>query len=41
MITPYKCVVVANGSFPQTELPLQLLHQASTVIACDGAIDAL
>lgn len=41
MITPYKCVVVANGSFPQTELPLQLLYQASTVIACDGAIDAL
>ena len=41
MITPYKCVIVANGSFPQTELPLYLLHQASTIIACDGSIEAL
>ncbi len=41
MITPYDCVIVANGSFPQTPVPLQLLHKASTVIACDGAMEAL
>ena len=41
MIAPYNCVVVANGSFPQTALPLRLLHEASVVIACDGAIEAL
>ena len=41
MIQAYKCVIVANGSFPQTKLPLHLLHQASTVIACDGAVEAL
>ena len=41
MITPYKCIIVANGSFPQTAFPLRLLHEASTVIACDGAVQAL
>ena len=41
MIAPYNCVVVANGSFPQTALPLHLLHEASVVIACDGAVEAL
>ena len=41
MIAPYNCVVVANGSFPQTTLPLRLLHEASVVIACDGAVEAL
>ena len=32
---------MANGSFPQTALPLRLLHEASVVIACDGAVEAL
>ena len=41
MIAPYNCVVVANGRFPQTALPLHLLHQASVVIACDGAVEAV
>lgn len=41
MTAPYKCVVVANGSFPQTELPLYYLRKASVIIACDGAIHAL
>ena len=41
MIAPYNCVVVANGSFPQTTLPLRLLHEASVVIACDGSVEAL
>lgn len=38
---PYKCVIVANGEFPEKELPLALLRQAGIVIACDGAIGRL
>ena len=41
MIAPYNCVVMANGRFQQTAIPLHLLHQASVVIACDGAVEAL
>lgn len=41
MIAPYNCVVVANGTFPQTALPLRLLREASVIIACDGAVQAL
>lgn len=41
MTAPYKCVVVANGSFPQTDGTLDYLHKASVIIACDGAIEAL
>lgn len=32
---------MANGCFPQTALPLRLLREASVVIACDGAVQAL
>lgn len=35
------CVIMANGSFPSNWLPLKLLAQAKTVIACDGAVKAL
>lgn len=38
MITPYDCVVVANGSFPQTAGPLELLKNTPVIIACDGAV---
>ncbi|RHJ86450.1 thiamine diphosphokinase [Parabacteroides sp. AM08-6] len=41
MIAPYNCVIVANGSFPRTALPLDLLQKASVIIACDGAVEAL
>ncbi len=41
MIEPYKCIVVANGDFPKKALPLTLLQQADTIIACDGAIGKL
>ena len=30
------CVIVANGRFPSAELPLRLLKEAKTIIACDG-----
>lgn len=32
------CVIVANGRFPSAELPLRLLKEAKTIIACDGAV---
>lgn len=41
MITPYDCVVVANGSFPKTATPLKLLKTAPVIIACDGAVQNL
>lgn len=41
MTAPYKCTIVANGSFPQTNCVLDYLHKASVIIACDGAVEAL
>ena len=35
------CVIVANGRFPSAELPLRLLKEAKTIIACDGAVKTL
>lgn len=34
-------VLLANGAFPSTPEPLQVLEQARRVICCDGAADAL
>ena len=34
-------VIVANGDFPYHSKPLQLLSNASTILACDGAADTL
>lgn len=41
MITPYDCVVVANGRFPQAARPLELLKNTPVIIACDGAVRSL
>lgn len=35
------CVLVANGRFPRHSVPLSLLRQAGTIIACDGAVNKL
>lgn len=35
------CIIVANGEFPSTELPLSLLRSAKRIIACDGASGSL
>lgn len=32
-----RVVILANGEFPSSEEPLQILRSASTVICCDGA----
>ena len=37
MFAPYNCIIMANGAFPTSPLPLRCLMPASTVIACDGA----
>ena len=42
-IDPYKysqVVVVGNGEFPTTPLPLKILKEATTIILCDGAANS-
>ena len=34
-------IIVANGKFPEHEIPLNLLHKAEIVVCCDGAIAKL
>lgn len=34
-------VILANGNFPSTHLPLTLLHRATHIVCCDGATDLL
>jgi len=34
-------VILADGSFPQHEMPLRCLRKASRVICCDGAAESL
>ncbi|MDR1938678.1 MAG: thiamine diphosphokinase [Tannerellaceae bacterium] len=41
MLQPYDCLIVANGSFPALPAALDLLKKASTIIACDGAVESL
>lgn len=36
-----KIVVVANGRFPESEIPLGYLKNADTIICCDGAVQNL
>ena len=38
---PYHTVIVANGAFPQHPVPLSFLREASRIICCDGATEAL
>jgi thiamine pyrophosphokinase len=41
LVAPYDCVIVANGSFPVLPEALDLLGNASVIIACDGAVEPL
>jgi len=41
MVRPYKCVIVANGSFPSSPVALEMMEKASVIVACDGAVEAL
>ncbi|MBO7223490.1 MAG: thiamine diphosphokinase [Kiritimatiellae bacterium] len=36
-----KTVIVADGDFPSTELPLECLKEAAHIVACDGAANQL
>jgi thiamine pyrophosphokinase len=38
LVTAVDAVILANGDFPTTKLPLQLLREAHHVVACDGAV---
>ena len=40
-IFPYQTVIIANGSFPWHPVPLSFLKNASRIICCDGATEAL
>ena len=37
----FDAVIVANGQFPTHAIPLDILHHATHIIACDGAISPL
>lgn len=34
-------VILANGSFPTAELPLEALHRTRRIVCCDGAAETL
>ena len=36
-----KVVVLANGSFPESDIPLGYLDNADIIISCDGAVEKL
>jgi len=38
---PYHTVIIANGAFPRHPVPLSFLREASHIICCDGATEAL
>ena len=41
METTFEAVILANGSFPTHAVPLDILHHAAHLIACDGAFASL
>lgn len=34
-------VILANGAFPEHEIPLEILNSSGTLVCCDGAANAL
>lgn len=36
-----RTVIIADGSFPQNQVPLRILRNASCIICCDGATESL
>ena len=34
-------VIVANGEFPTHSIPLRILNEATSMLACDGAANTL
>ena len=34
-------VIIANGEFPSHSIPLQILNNTASILACDGAANAL
>lgn len=38
MTKQFDTIIVANGEFPTHSIPLEVLHNAKHIVACDGAI---
>ncbi|MDL2224316.1 thiamine diphosphokinase [Bacteroidales bacterium OttesenSCG-928-M06] len=38
LLQDFKTIILANGGFPQHQVPLSYLHSADRIICCDGAI---
>jgi thiamine pyrophosphokinase len=38
---PYKTVILADGSFPEHEIPIDYLQSADRIICCDGSAESL
>ena len=41
MSTPLKTIILADGAFPEHEIPLGYLRNAGRIICCDGSVDNL
>ena len=41
LTSPYRTVILAGGDFPRHPLPLSFMRDASQIICCDGATEAL
>jgi thiamine pyrophosphokinase len=41
LIQNFQTVILADGNFPATEIPLSFLQQAGRIICCDGATEKL
>ncbi|GHT04869.1 thiamine pyrophosphokinase [Bacteroidia bacterium] len=41
LIQNFQTVILADGSFPEHEIPLSFLQQAGRIICCDGATEKL
>jgi len=42
--TPFSkadAVILANGEFPSSEIPLSILHRSPYIVCCDGAVNKL
>lgn len=41
LIQNFRTIILANGKFPEHEIPLGFLHHAEQIICCDGATQSL
>ena len=41
LLQNFRTIILANGAFPQHEIPLSFLHNAERIICCDGSCNSL